>query len=272
MDNKSDKETEKKPFKDRIKNAFTKKKLKGFFDRYGFYIALLLCVCIVGATAVFANGGGTIDDTNDKQAEATEAPPTDSGDIIIIDKGDDEQGQNEDNSENDNDDSTDASAIDPIEEETQGDDTEGAISASGDKTVEITMIMPVDGDILKGYTNEDELVFSETLKQWSTHKGIDIGGAIGNQVKAALDGTVESIDEDALRGIEIILKHDNNITTVYTGVSTSDMVKIGQQVTQGQVISGIGQTAAFEILDPTHLHFEVLIDGEHQDPMDFIKE
>jgi len=94
---------------------------------------------------------------------------------------------------------------------------------------------------------------------------------MGGEVRAALDGVVESISEDSLRGIVITLSHENDLKTVYMGLSTKDMVREGQQIQKGQVISGIGRTAAFEVIDDPHLHFEVLLNGEHQDPADYIK-
>lgn len=274
---------DKEPFKDRVKNAFTKKKVKGFFDRYGFYIALFLCVCIVGATAVFANGSRAINEPDKQDVQATDPPKAEYKGIIGGPEG--RLTSNEDDKGRQYEGATDLGLADPDKEASQdhkasdqagdpigeqvGDDSQ-ATSASGEQKLDLAMIMPVDGDIQQAYTSEDELVFSQTLQQWSAHRGIDISGPIGSEVKAALDGTVETIVEDPLRGIEISLRHEGDITTIYTGVSTSDMVKVGQEVTQGQVISGIGQTAAFEVLDPSHLHFEVLHDGDHQDPMDYI--
>ena len=41
---------------------------------------------------------------------------------------------------------------------------------------------------------------------------------------------------------------------------------------KGQVISGIGRTAAFEITEDPHLHFEVLYKDEFVDPVGYIKE
>jgi len=55
------------------------------------------------------------------------------------------------------------------------------------------------------------------------------------------------------------------------GLSTKDMVRVGQSVEKGQVISGIGRTASFEITDAPHVHFEVLLNEEFQDPMEYIE-
>jgi murein DD-endopeptidase MepM/ murein hydrolase activator NlpD len=147
---------------------------------------------------------------------------------------------------------------------------EGGNGSLGDKAKN-SMNMPVNGEIIQAY-NVDSLVYSETLKEWTTHNGMDIAGDLGDEVRAALAGKVESIKEDPLYGIVITLDHGNGLKTVYIGLSTKDMVKEGQQVEANQVISGIGRTAGFEITEDPHLHFEVWLDGELQDPQDYIKE
>ncbi|MFQ3675358.1 MAG: 50S ribosomal protein L27, partial [Endomicrobiia bacterium] len=44
----------------------------------------------------------------------------------------------------------------------------------------------------------------------------------------------------------------------------------GQKVKAGDIIGCIGNTAKFEIADPPHLHFEVLLDGKEVDPLKFL--
>jgi len=49
------------------------------------------------------------------------------------------------------------------------------------------------------------------------------------------------------------------------------MVETGDTVKQGQVISGIGDTALFECSDEAHLHFEVLKNGRNINPEKLVK-
>ena len=49
---------------------------------------------------------------------------------------------------------------------------------------ELSFIKPVDGEISKEYA-KDNLVYSETLKEWTTHLGIDIKADKTTVVKAA---------------------------------------------------------------------------------------
>ena len=55
--------------------------------------------------------------------------------------------------------------------------------------------MPVEGEIIKELS-KDTLVYSETLKEWITHLGIDIKAEKTSVVKAAEAGTVKSIKND----------------------------------------------------------------------------
>jgi murein DD-endopeptidase MepM/ murein hydrolase activator NlpD len=41
-------------------------------------------------------------------------------------------------------------------------------------------------------------------------------------------------------------------------------------VKKGENIGSVGNTAVFESLDESHLHFEVLIDGKNVDPRDYL--
>lgn len=133
-----------------------------------------------------------------------------------------------------------------------------------------TMVYPVQGKVLKGHS-VDELVYSDTLKEWTTHSGMDIEAFVGAEVKAAMAGSVEEIIEDPLMGICITLAHDNGLKTYYANLSTGNMVSVGQKVDKGQIISGVGRTASSEILDNPHLHFEVILDDKSVDPKNYIK-
>ena len=131
-------------------------------------------------------------------------------------------------------------------------------------------IAPAEGNILKGYSGKG-LVYSKTLDQYMVHKGIDIGGRLDAQVKAVADGTVTKVFTDDTMGITIVIDHGNDISTVYFNLSTDSMVETGDTVKQGQVISGIGDTALFECSDEAHLHFEVLKNGRNINPEKLVK-
>lgn len=134
-----------------------------------------------------------------------------------------------------------------------------------EQSKELEFIKPVNGEIEMNYSPET-LIYSKTLGEWKTHNGIDIKAERGTPVKASEEGTISSITETTDKGIEITITHKDGYKTVYSNLSTKSMVAPNQAVKRGEVISGIGNTAAFEYYEPDHLHFEVYKDGNLMDP------
>lgn len=135
---------------------------------------------------------------------------------------------------------------------------------------EIKFEKPVEGEIIKEFA-KDNLVFSNTLNEWTTHVGIDIKAAKTTVVKASYEGTVESIKNDPRYGLTVIIVHDDGYKTVYSNLLTSEFVVEGEKVTTGQTIGTVGNTATFEVADESHLHFEILKDNVQVDPTIYIK-
>lgn len=130
--------------------------------------------------------------------------------------------------------------------------------------------MPVDGEIVKHYGKE-KLIYSDTLKEWTTHLGIDIKAEKTTVVKAAAEGTVKSIKNDPRYGLTVVLEHQNGFTSVYANLLTAEFVSQGENVKAGQTLGTVGNSATFEIVDDSHLHFEILKDGNSIDPEMYIK-
>ncbi len=130
---------------------------------------------------------------------------------------------------------------------------------------EVKFEEPVKGEIIKEYA-KDNLLYSNTLNEWTTHLGIDIKADKTTVVKAAYEGTVESIKNDPRYGLTVIIEHDDGFKTVYSNLLTSEFVVEGEKVKTGQTIGTVGNTATFESKDESHLHFEILKDNEKVDP------
>ena len=135
---------------------------------------------------------------------------------------------------------------------------------------EITFVKPVEGDVI-GEFAKDNLIYSETLKEWITHPGIDIKADKTSVVKASADGIVKSIVNDPRYGLTVIIEHDDGYETVYSNLLTAEFVVEGEEVKASQTIGTVGNTAIFEISDEPHLHFEILKDGEYLDPNIYLK-
>lgn len=133
-----------------------------------------------------------------------------------------------------------------------------------------TFTKPIEGEISKEYA-KDNLVYSETLKEWTTHLGIDIKAERASVVKASADGTVKYIKNDPRYGLTIIIEHSNGFETRYCNLLTTEFVSEGEEVKAGQTIGTVGDSAVYEIVDESHLHFEILKNSENVNPSDYIK-
>ena len=141
---------------------------------------------------------------------------------------------------------------------------------SQDANKELAFQKPVDGEIIKEFA-KDNLLFSQTLQEWTVHTGIDIKAEKTTVVKSAEAGTVKSIKNDPRYGLTIVVSHDNGFETVYSNLLTSEFVVEGEKVDKGQSLGTVGNTAAFEVADDSHLHFEILKDSVQVDPSIYIK-
>ena len=126
-----------------------------------------------------------------------------------------------------------------------------------------------NGELLRGFASEN-LVYSETLQEWITHTAIDIKAPKTTVVKAAEAGVVENIKNDPRYGLTIIVSHSKNYKTVYSSLLSTEFVNVGDSVEKGHSLGSVGSTAAFEIADEPHLHFEIIKDGEKVDPTLYI--
>ena len=135
---------------------------------------------------------------------------------------------------------------------------------------ELVFEKPVDGEIMKTYA-KDNLLYSETLQEWTTHLGIDIKADKTTVVKSAEAGRVKTIKNDPRYGLTITIEHEDGYQTVYANLLSSEFVVEGETVEKGQSIGTVGNTATFEVADEPHLHFEILKDGSQIDPSNLIK-
>ena len=176
------------------------------------------------------------------------------------------------NSESKKDSKTTAAKVEQTIDES---DTATTTNASKEKEVtetkkEITFVKPAEGEIICEYA-KDNLIYSETLKEWITHTAIDIKADKTSVIKSAADGIIKSIVNDPRYGLTVVIEHDDGYETVYSNLLTAEFVVEGEEVTQGQTIGTAGNTAAFESNMECHLHFELLKDGEYLDPSIYLK-
>ena len=180
--------------------------------------------------------------------------------------------QNKDNEINANE-QTNQIAENKINENVQANEVQQPVQNDENIDKETTneqFIMPIEGEISSGYSI-DNLQYSNTLQEWITHRGIDIKADKTTVVKASKSGTVKYIKEDPRYGLSITIEHSDGFQTVYSSLLSSEFVKEGDKVEQGQSIGTVGNSAVFESAEGSHLHFEMLKDGEYVNPDIYLK-
>lgn len=199
--------------------------LSSFFRKYGFYLALCGCLCLIGGAAVYARHAPRLNAPAPTQSAAPAATPQ---------AGDDFGAQS-------------ASGVPDVVETLE--DVKNPLS------------WPVAGrEALSPMS--DTPVWSDTLGQWQTHAGVDLAAEQGEAVYAAASGTVKAAFRDALLGYVIELQHENGLMTRYANLVSTDLVRVGDKVAAGQAIAAVGKSAVGERESRSHLHFEAYQDGK----------
>ena len=98
------------------------------------------------------------------------------------------------------------------------------------------------------------------------HTGVDLNAVMNADIVAAEKGKVIYASWMNGYGNTVIIDHGNGISTLYAH-NTSLIVSVGQEVERGQVISLAGTTG---YSTGPHLHFEVRVNGQYVDPLNYI--
>ncbi len=121
-------------------------------------------------------------------------------------------------------------------------------------------IWPVRGTITSRYG------YRTLFGTYNFHGGLDIAVPYGTSIKAADGGKVITAGWHNSYGNYIIIDHENGKQTYYAHNSKL-LVSVGQRVYQGQVIAKAGSTGNST---GNHCHFEVRVNGQRQNPRNYL--
>ncbi len=103
---------------------------------------------------------------------------------------------------------------------------------------------------------------------YTGHTGVDIAGCgYGSNIYASAAGQVVKVKwGNTGYGYHVIINHGDGIQTLYAHMSNI-YVKQGQYVNQGDIIGAMGSTGNST---GTHLHFEIRINGQYVNPLNYV--
>ena len=112
------------------------------------------------------------------------------------------------------------------------------------------MAYPLEGLVIREYSK-------------NINDGIDFTAQAGTKVVAADTGLVATVTEDINQIAIVVLKHPENILTVYANL-TNIKVSTNQNVNRGDILGEIPNG------DPPYLHFEIREGFESVDPLEYL--
>lgn len=101
---------------------------------------------------------------------------------------------------------------------------------------------------------------------YKLHTGIDMGAPIGTSFVAAADGIVTKATYNYAYGNMVIIDHGGGVQTLYAHGSEI-MVQLGQTVSAGDEVLKVGSTG---YSTGPHAHFEIRINGQTVNPLEFL--
>ena len=224
----------------------------------GFYIVLVLCAAVIGASAwMLAVGDKPL---TEKAVEVVNTDPAQFREEqqVITPRRDDLPVFRE----------TDGDTA-PVVSTPEASEEAKEVFDETPATVDPTYAWPLQGEVAR-FHDPETLHYDETLGDWRTHQGIDILAPLGETVTAAHAGRVESVLRHDLLGTVVVVSHEDGFTTVYANLEENPAVNPGDWVEAGSVIGTVGSSALSEVSEESHLHFAVRLNGVDRDPLEYL--
>ena len=105
-------------------------------------------------------------------------------------------------------------------------------------------------------------------KKPNNHTGIDVPAPSGTNIYAAKSGVVTTSTYNSSYGNYVVVSHSDGSSTLYAHMVKRNAT-VGKTVKQGDVIGYVGTTGSST---GNHLHYEVRINGNRTDPINYYKD
>ena len=219
-------------------------KRSGSFGGKGYYIALILCAAAIGITGyLYYQSAGQPREAAIQETQASE---------VFLD-------------------ATEGENIPALATQPQPSTPPASQPTTPPATEKQPMktMYPVPGTPVSGYSME-VLSYNQTTRDWRVHNGIDLAAEEGSAVCAAAEGEVYMVFEDDSYGHTVVIRHSDGYTTRYASLGDDIPVRPGDQVTLGQTVGYVSDSAIVESAMGSHVHFSVTCYDEAMDPMEFL--
>ena len=124
---------------------------------------------------------------------------------------------------------------------------------------------PIEGGEIIAQFSPEKPLYSNTLKDWRTHNGIDIAAPEGTNVCNVFEGAVETIEQDDLMGNMVTVRHTDGKISRYASLATVTVAE-GQILKTGDVIGTVGKSMLLECGETDHLHYELWNEDQAIEP------
>ena len=221
----------------------SKRKMNGISAK-GYYIALILCAVAIGVSGyLYYRHANNQDPASAQNDPSLSADATEHQDVEAV-------------------------ATEPANTPTSPSQT---IQPTQPAQRKFKTAAPVAGQTVMAYAM-DCLSYNQTTRDWRVHDGVDIAAEAGTAVCAAADGQVYTVYEDDTMGTTVVIRHAGGYVTKYASLAADVPVSAGSQVTMGQTIGYVGNSALLESAIGDHVHFSVTCNDVTVDPAEFLAE
>ena len=239
-----------------------KNKVKDFFRKEGFYLVLLVCLCVVATVAAFTIKKNSVakeqnntsnelslndvQDSNSSEVDSNfnmqNAERVENNDELA-EANDNEISQEEVTNEVDNDTNDTNEAI--VSENQNNSEQEADVDVSAGTDSNIVLSLPIDGEVAisREFGKMVRTYSDETRSEDISRRGIDINAAVGTTVKAAAEGKVEEVSSNTTDGTYVVIAHANGLKTKYANLSEDVKVAAGDTVSAGTEIGTVGNSS-----------------------------